>query len=283
MSDRIGTVDRWATKLGVRPVATRMYWLWRDARDALREFRYRQYRLRNDTYRVTVGDARADFHVLSRQEYLDLVRLPERPILADLLSELRRDDVFYDLGSNIGLYSCLVASVVEPTVVAFEPHPKNAERLAQNRSLNESALSLQRVAIAASSGTAQMRLSPGFDIDTVGSAGHTLLTEYYDEDSGVISTEKRRGDEFVAEAEHPPPTVLKIDTEGTEMDVLQGFDSTLARPECRLVYCEVHEDRLRSQGRSVSDIRAFLESHGFSAEERSVADCPPFVRAEKPG
>ena len=104
MSDRIGTVDRWATKLGVRPVAARMYWLWRDARDALREFRYRQYRLRNDTYRVTVGDARADFHVLSRQEYLDLVRLPERPILADLLSELRRDDVFYDLGSNIGLY-----------------------------------------------------------------------------------------------------------------------------------------------------------------------------------
>lgn len=260
-----------------------MYWLWREVKDAIGEFKYRQYQLRTDTYRVTIRGAQADFHVQTRQEYSDFVRLPERQILEDLLTELRSDDVFYDLGANLGLYSCLVASVVEPPVVAFEPHPKNAERLAQNASLNESDLSIQRVAIAASSGSTQMQLDPGFGLDRLGSAGHTLLTDYYDEDSEVIPIEKRRGDEFVTKEETPPPTVLKIDTEGTEMDVLQGLDSTLARPECRLVYCEIHEDRLRSQGYSVSDIYDFLESHGFTIEKHSVEDYATFVRGKKPG
>lgn len=281
MSDKVDMVDRWATKLGLRPAAARIYWLWRDVKDVIGEFRYRQYRLRSDTYQVTIEGTQADFYVPTRQEYSDFVRLPERPIVEDLLSELRSDDVFYDLGANIGLYSCLVASIVDPTVVAFEPHPKNADRLAQNVSLNNSDVSIQRVAIAASSGSAQMQLSPGFELDRVGSAGHTLLTEYYDEDSEVISVEKRRGDEFVTKEEIPPPTVLKIDTEGTEMDVLEGFDSILARAECRLVYCEIHEDRLRSQGYSVSDVSAFLRSHGFSVEKRSVEDYAVFVRGKK--
>lgn len=274
MSDTIKTAGRLATRLGVRPLAARAYQLWRD-------LRYTQHKLRSDTYRVTVGDAQADLYVPTKNEYFEFVQLRERPILEEMLSELQPDDVFYDLGANLGLHSCLVADVVEPTPVAFEPHPKNADRLEQNAELNESEISIQRVALAASSGSTQMQLSPGFDLDTVGSAGHTLLTEYYDEDSNLISVEKTTGDEFVATADMPSPTVLKIDVEGAEMDALKGFDSTLARPECRLIYCELHEDRLQSQGYSVSDIHAFLESRGFSVEERSITGYQTFIRAEK--
>lgn len=274
MSDVVETVDRVTTKLGVRPLAARTHRLWWD-------LRYKQQRLRSDTYRVTVGDARADFYVLTKREYFEFVRLRERPILEEILSELRPDDVFYDLGANLGLYSCLVADIVEPTVVAFEPHPRNADRLAQNVSLNESEISVQRIALDASSGSARIQLSPGFDPDDLGSAGHTLLAGYYDEESESIPVTKVSGDEFVATEELPPPTVLKIDVEGTEMDALKGFASTLARPECRLVYCEIHEDRLDAQGYSVSDISAFLESRGFSVDERYIEGYQRFIRGEK--
>lgn len=281
VSDKIEKVDKWATALGIRPVAVRAYGTWVAVKDAMREIRYRQHRLRSDTYRLRIGDAEADFYVLTKEEYYDFVRLPERPILEELLSELRPDDVFYDLGANLGLYSCLVADIVEPPVVAFEPHPKNAERLAQNASLTDSKIAIQRLAVAASSGTTRMQLTPGFDLDRLGSAGHTLLTGFYDEESETITVEKVRGDEFVAQGEMPPPTVLKIDTEGTEMDVLEGFESTLARPECRLVYCEIHADRLNHQGYSVSDVYHFLESHGFSVGDRSIEGYQTFVRGEK--
>lgn len=281
MTDKVKAVDRLATKLGVRPLAVRIHGLWRDLKGVSRNIRFKQYKLRNNTYSVSVKDSQADMSVRTKQEYYDFVNLPEQPILEAILSDLQSDDVFYDIGANLGLYSCLIADLVGPQVVAFEPHPRNADRLARNASLNESDISVHRVALADSSGSTKMKLSPGFDIDKLGSAGHTLLTEYYDEESDLISVTKKRGDEFVASEDVSAPTVLKIDTEGTEMDVLQGFESTIARPECRLVYCEVHEDRLDFQGQSVSDVYDFLESHGFSVEERTIEDYQTFIIGTK--
>lgn len=281
MNNKIDSIEELATKLGVRPLAARVYRLWRDCRDVIRTIRCKQHELRSDTYRVAIGDARVDMSVLTKQEYYDFVRLPERPILEELLSELRPGDVFYDVGANLGLYSCLAADIIGPGVVAFEPHPKNADRLERNASLNDLEISVDRVALADSSGSTRMKLSPGFDLDRVGSAGHTLLTEYHGDEPESIAVTKKRGDELVAAGKIPPPTVLKIDTEGTEMDVLRGLDSTLARPECRLVYCELHEDRLDFQGLSVSDVHDFLESHGFSVEDRSIEGYQTFIRGRK--
>lgn len=281
MSDIIETVNRWTTKLGVRPVAAYAYRLLQDIKSLSEYLKYKRHRFDSDTYQVTVEDAQANFYVLTEEEYKDFTRLPEQPILKHLLSQLQPDDVFYDIGANLGLYSCLVADLVEPMVVSFEPHPKNANRLAQNVALNESEVSVQRLALAASSGSTQLRLSPGFDPDKLGSAGHTLLTEFYDEESDTIAIEKKRGSEFVTDGDVPAPTVLKIDTEGTEMSVLEGFNSTLAHPECRLVYCEIHEDRLRSQGYSVSDVYNLLESHGFSVETHSIKNYQTFIHGKK--
>jgi len=95
MGELVTKFDQLATKLQVRPAASFLYWRWRGARDGLRTLRYKHHRRRNDTYQVTVGDAQAAFHVPTRQEFLDFSQLKERPILDELLSSLRPDDVFY--------------------------------------------------------------------------------------------------------------------------------------------------------------------------------------------
>lgn len=61
----------------------------------------------------------------------------ERPVLEDLLQSLKPDDVFYDIGANVGTYTCFAASKLGPNaVVAFEPERKSATRLRENLDLN---------------------------------------------------------------------------------------------------------------------------------------------------
>jgi len=50
--------------------------------------------------------------------------LPERSVTEDLIDNLSADNVFYDLGANRGLYTCLAGDIVEDGEVhAFEPNP----------------------------------------------------------------------------------------------------------------------------------------------------------------
>jgi len=54
----------------------------------------------------------------------------------DILSEVASDDVFYDIGANIGVYSCIVGSDTDIVVNTFEPIPENIARLSTNMNLN---------------------------------------------------------------------------------------------------------------------------------------------------
>lgn len=242
---------------GLKPVILPLYRWWGQL----------QYRLAGETYEVEVGSAQARFHIPTRNEWTDFRTIRERPILDHLVSELRHDDVFYDVGANLGLYSCLVADVVTRPVIAFEPHPSNADRLEENADLNGADISVFRSALADSTGEADLTIT----LDKVGSAGHTLVSDW-NSDLDSITIPKVRGDEFIAQEDLPRPTVLKIDVEGAEQAVLDGLETTLSRPDCRLVYCETHADRLEKQGSSVADVRATLESHGFSITEYPVRD-----------
>lgn len=222
-----------------------------------------RYRLAGETDAVEASGARARFQIPTRNEWSDLASIEERPILEDLVSNVRQDDVFYDIGANVGLYSCLVADVVTQPVIAFEPHPDNAGRLEENAELNGANVSVFQCALADSPGESKLSIV----LDKVGSAGHSLVT---DDGLDTITVPKARGDDLIADEDLPNPTVLKIDVEGAEYQVLEGLESTLSRSDCRMVYCETHADRLQAQGVSVSDVRDQLASHGFSVTEYTV-------------
>lgn len=161
----------------------------------------------------------------------------------------------------------MVADVVTRPIIAFEPHPTNADRLEDNGDLNGADISIFRCALADSAGEAELTIT----LDKVGSAGHTLVSDW---DSGhdPVTVPKARGDELISQKGLPHPTVLKIDVEGAEQAVLDGLEETLSRPDCRLVYCETHAERLEKQGISVADVRATLESHGFSITDRPIRE-----------
>ncbi len=255
-------VDRALDRLGVRPVLAEAY------RAAILAT--------TDTRTLEVAGVEAEFHLNSTGEYRDLYAFDERSLAADLLSQLEADDVVYDVGANIGIYACLAAAVAD-TVVAFEPHPENAATLAENVALNDASVTVSRYALANGTGTADLAIT----LDGVGSAGHTLLTAA-NPDSRTVTVETRRGDDLIADGETPPPTVLKIDAEGAELSVLRGLREAVKRPECRLLYCEVHESRLELDGGSVSAVRELLRDAGFDVSERTAATGQTFLVGRKP-
>ena len=74
------------------------------------------------------------------------------------------------------------------------------------------------------------------------------------------------GDRVIELGEAGRPYLMKIDTEGLELEVLSGLDKTLASPLLRGVFIEMHFQLLaeRYPGRNAAaEIVALLKSHGF--------------------
>lgn len=75
-----------------------------------------------------------------------------------------------------------------------------------------------------------------------------------------------RGDDFIQTQNLLEPTVLKLNVEGVEYNVLSGLREVLSGSACRLVYCEVHRNHLETFGSSDKEVRELLESCGFELE-----------------
>jgi len=91
-----------------------------------------------------------------------------------------------------------------------------------------------------------------------GAGEHTLASDNFRD---TIEVEMMDGDSIPAQYDIPSPSIVKIDVEGAELEVLKGLSKLLSG--CRLIYCEVHPDRLDHFGADVDEVESFIESQGF--------------------
>jgi FkbM family methyltransferase len=148
----------------------------------------------------------------------------ELPVQAALAGCLRPGGVFYDIGANVGFMTVIGARLVGPKglVYAFEPVPENAAYVRLNTRLNhfENVRVIEK-AVAGFSGKTDLRLAEY-------SGGASLATASPPPDSrGTISVNTTSVDDMVFSREAPPPSAVKIDVEGAEIDVLTGMLRTL--------------------------------------------------------
>jgi len=238
-------VKRVVHRLGLQTVAKRAYWAamssWIDPKT------------------VEVAGTTAWFRVESMAEYetIESAVVAERPLLADLLSRLRPDDVFYDVGGNVGTYTCFVASALDDgEVVAFEPYPPNAARCRENAALDDLDVTVLQVVLADESGIVDLGVQRGGD---VGTQEHSIDPDYRTPRrlDGAVTVETARIDDLVADG-LPAPTVVKMDVEGAGDAAIDGMTDALGRSDCRVVYCEPHDD--------AAALRDRLDALGFSIE-----------------
>lgn len=135
------------------------------------------------------------------------------------LLQLLLDDggVFFDVGANIGSYSLIASEQETVEVVAFEPHPMTFGLLQANVQRNQRRnVRLFNVALGSGNGTMELTNVPGSAMN------HRTVRKT----EGSVPVQCLRADSVCQEIDRVP-TVVKIDVEGFEYDVLEGFGEQL--------------------------------------------------------
>lgn len=172
-------------------------------------------------------------------------------------SLLRDGGLFADIGANIGSYTLIAAEQERATVVSFEPHPRTFEQLRANVELNQRR-NVTLVNMAVSDRDGEVRLSDG----GVSSTNHLVGDGH-----AAIKVPCTRADSWFA-AHGRAPSVVKVDVEGFELEVLRSFGNLLASVEVVLV--EINGlSALRSAGGGA--VHAFLAAAGFRGPLRYEA------------
>lgn len=211
---------------------------------------------------VEVGGVSARFETYSVPTYL------EKPVLSDLLQRLQPGDVFYDIGSDRGLYACMAGTVINSSsghVYAFEPHPARRTVLHRNVTLNGlgDSIDIREEALSDSAGTQPF--------------GYRINPE---RDDGEFSAKLSCGDTLVSNGVIQPPTVVKIDVEGAELKVIRGLEENLTSRKCRAVYVELHR-KITEYGGSWEAVESELASFGYDVTEIYERRNQKFIRAVK--
>lgn len=164
---------------------------------------------------------------------------------------IRPGDVVYDIGANIGYYARFILEHLPASrLVCFEPMRANVALLRANIELGghaERAVVLP-LALADADGQAELQVDDMAD-------GSAVLSEVSRGEAAegrrvrglapIVETVPTRAlDGLIAEQSLPPPSVMKIDTEGAEAIVLRGARRTLQERRPRLIIATHGADRL---------------------------------------
>lgn len=244
----------------------------------LKLYRKAEYFCSDSTKAHTIAGVTAEFRIDTYQEFKRFRNFGvEADVLANVLVELEPGDVFYDVGANVGTYSCFAACRHPSiTVVSIEPHPINVKTLRRNLELNGVDAIIRECALSDTSGTAELRVE-----ENVSGAGeHTLAVR---DEQNTISVDLTTGEALVRETKTPSPDVVKIDVEGAEYRVLSGLEDVLADDGCRLCYVEVHPDRLNSFDTTVDDFHRLFSDAGYRVERIAEREIEYYLKAKKAG
>jgi FkbM family methyltransferase len=137
------------------------------------------------------------------------------------------ETVFFDIGSNWGFFSFLIASnpAFRGKVFAFEPNP--VARLDLEKILR--ATDLSQFIFPQPFGLGAKATAMGIAASALVRTGNTHLLNLAD---GDMSVEVKRLDELNL----PLPDVIKLDVEGMELDVLEGSLELLRRARPAIVF-----------------------------------------------
>jgi FkbM family methyltransferase len=137
--------------------------------------------------------------------------------------------VVVDIGSNIGISALFFLTTSPCHCWLFEPVPRNVERLRRNLSGYEDRFELRQVAVAEARGRVEFGVEDSGRYGGIGvKTGRTMDVECV----GINDVLE----EVLGSA--PAVDILKIDTEGTELDIIRAVRPELLR-RVRTAYLEV--------------------------------------------
>lgn len=185
-----------------------------------------------------------------------------------LTQVLKPGDTFVDVGAHVGFFSMMAAALVGPAgrVVAFEPNAENYASLRNNLSLNGYAH-----VICVNSAVGDRDGEAVFFENLDNDGGHALWDpglHPFNELSKARQQARRLPittlDTALSGLGVQSVKAVKIDTEGAEVQVLNGGARCLAAPGIELLVCEDNEFGLANLGTSGAELRQTLAQLGYT-------------------
>ena len=191
----------------------------------------------------------------------------ELPIQQILAQYLKPGDVFYDIGANIGFFSTIAARLVGKSgqVYSFEPVAKNVARVRRNAKLNRfSQIKVFPKAVSENSGQGNLLLAQH-------SGGATLATAGMPPDmTGAVQVDLISIDDWLDRQKLKPPSLIKIDVEGAELEAIKGMLQTIRTFKPILLY-EVDDDRLDRFQQKQEELDTYVKELGYQVSHTANA------------
>lgn len=165
--------------------------------------------------------------------------------------------ILVDVGAGIGEWTLLAAALPELRVFAFEPQAALASLLRENVQLNGlyGQVNIYTIALGAEIGAAELKIprkrskrglatlapNPGFAPAETYSVAVATIDQFYT---------------------YQDPTLIKVDAEGGELDVLRGAKATVKRCSPAFVL-EVQNKRTRQFGYDIDRILEWMRDRGY--------------------
>lgn len=184
----------------------------------------------------------------------------ERYVVTKFLKIIKPGDICWDIGANIGFYTCLLASQVERTgaVVAFEPASRTCDYLHENVSLNQFTN-----ATVVNKGLGDKVEQRSLYYSEAGLTEGTASLKYAEGRVASESVTLDTIDNLIGELQ--VPDFIKIDVEGYQLEVLRGGEHCL-KTHAPLLMAELKDVGEMNSG-DFSEIEAYVADLGYSLYE----------------
>jgi FkbM family methyltransferase len=203
----------------------------------------------------------------------------ERPIVRFLDQVVRRGDVFFDVGTNLGFYSLYLGPLCgkDGEIHAFEANPKLIAPLQKSIRLNaeSSNIILNDVAV----GRESNKTMTLYDPELIGNSSfyaHGWLNKASSVEVPVISL-----DDYVERQKIKKFSGMKIDIEGAELEAFEGMRRIFATIAPNYIVCELMPSGVSQRAAGAArptDVVAFLSERGYSGFELKDNGGRPLTR-----
>lgn len=201
----------------------------------------------------------------------------------ELLESLREHPprVIYDVGANVGTWTCLAKSIFPLAVVeAFEPLAQHAPDFRRWTAEWPDTVRLHAVALGSSAGTAEIRVTDFSDASSLLPLAQAGRDEFHLEEVRREPVTVTTLDTLVESGQIQPPELIKLDVQGFELEVLRGAERCLEYASA--VLAEVSFRPFYEHQALFSDVLTFLEARGFELRAFGIVPVPgaPLVQTD---
>lgn len=168
-------------------------------------------------------------------------------------------DVVFDVGANVGQTAIKFYNEYHNAkIFSFEPVSNTFRQLEENTT-SYSRINCNKLALGNREGTVDIRI-----YDQSKSVLNSLNAEAMKYATEKVETiVETTGDKFCETNNVTEIDLLKIDTEGYEIQVLEGFEKMLSTSRIKALYCEVGFSPENKRNTFIGDLISFLSTKGY--------------------